>query len=491
MTELVVRCGIYCRISRDWEGEAKGVTRQREDCLKIAARLGWTVVDEYIDNDQSISKFARKKRGAHSEYARLLSDIEARRLEAVVVWMDDRFQRELAELEAFFKVCERVNLTRMASAGGELDISNPDQRMTLRIRVAIAAAEVEKMSLRLRSRNQQAAEKGEKHFGGQRPFGDAWKGEWAVTEEQAAKERELLREAARRIIAGDSLRGIVLDWEKRGIRTPAGKYKGEERREGSVWRNVNLRRCLLSPRMVGIRTYQGTLYDEHKFDPILSTEEWQAVKAILEDPSRVDGHRGGTAKYLLTGIAYCGKCDKKLSVRKIRGKRVYYCSPGAPTGGCGTVGRQAEPIEKLIEQAIFKATEGDLWKRLQQVEQEDPTAPLYEQLARDQGLLDRLEDKMAQELISEAAYKRNRAEIERRMEDTRNWLDRKRGRQVMIYIPKNLREVWPDFSMDRRRAIVKAVLARVVVLPQRGGSRTFHPERIVAEWRDAPEALPE
>jgi site-specific DNA recombinase len=481
LTELVVRCGIYCRISRDWEGEAKGVARQREDCLKIAARLGWTVVDEYIDNDQSISKFARKKRGAHSQYARLLADIESRRLEAVVVWMDDRFQRELAELEAFFKVCEKVNLTRMASAGGELDISDPDQRMTLRIRVAIATAEVEKQSARLRRRNQQAAEKGEKHFGGQRPFGDAWTGKQAVSEAQAAQERELIREAARRVIAGDSLRGIVLDWEKRVIRTP----------KGSVWRNVNLRRCLLSPRMVGIRTYQGTLYDEHKFDPILSMEEWQAVKAILEDPSRVNGGRGGVAKYLLTGIAYCGKCDKRLSVRRIRGKRVYYCSPGAPAGGCGTVGRQAEPIENLITEAIFKATEGDLWKRLQAAPQEDPTASLYEQLARDQGLLDRLEDKMAQELISEAAYKRNRTEIERRMEDTRNWIDRKRGRQIMTYVPKNLREVWPDLSMDRRRAIVKAVLTKVVVLPQKGNPRVFHPELIVAHWADAPAALPE
>jgi site-specific DNA recombinase len=478
---LVVRCGIYTRVSRDREGAGKAVARQREDCLKIAARLGWTVVEEYCDNDQSISTFALKKRGKTSDYARLLSDIEARRLEAVVVWMDDRFQRELVELEAFFKVCDKVNLTRMASAGGELDIADPDQRMTLRIRAAIAAAEVDKMSKRLRSRNQAEAAKGEKHFGGQRPFGDAWTGKQAVFEAQAEIERELLSEAARRIIAGDSLRGIVLDWETRDIVTPGG----------SAWRNVNLRRCLLSPRMVGIRTYHGTLQEKRGFEPILSMEEWQAVKAILEDPSRLNHERGGVARYLLTGIVHCGKCDTKLSVRKIRGKRIYYCSPGAPTGGCGTIGRQADPIDNLITQAIFKATEGDLWKRLQAQEEDDPIAPAYEQLARDQGLLDRLEDKMAQELISEPAYKRNRAEIERRMEDTRKWADRKRGRQVIVYVPKNLREVWPDLSMDRRRAIIKAVLVKVVVLPQRGNPQVFHPEFVKAIWRDGQEALPE
>jgi site-specific DNA recombinase len=489
----VVRCGIYTRVSRDREGMAKAVSRQREDCLKIAARLGWTVVEEYCDNDQSISTFAVKKRGKDSDYRRLLKDIEERRLEAVVVWMDDRFQRELVELEAFFKVCDKVNLTRMASAGGESDIADPDQRMTLRIRAAIAAAEVDKMSKRLRSRNQAEAEKGEKHFGGQRPFGEVWKGEQAVSEAQAAEERELLREAARRIIAGDSLRGIVLDWQKRGIKTPGIRKAPDGEKKiygGGVWRNTNLRRCLLSPRMVGQRVYLGTIYPG-AFEPILSVEEWQAVKGILEDPSRVNHERGGVAKYLLTGIIYCGKCDTNLSVRKIRGKRIYYCSPGAPTGGCGTVGRQADPIDKLITEAIFRAAEGDLWKRLQAQEEDDPTAPLYEQLARDQGLLDRLEDKVAQELISETAYKRNRADIERRMEDTRNWIKRKRGRQVITFVPKNLREVWDDLSMDRRRAIIKAVIVKVLVLPQRGGSRTFQPDRIVAEWRDAPAVQPE
>jgi DNA invertase Pin-like site-specific DNA recombinase len=469
MAELVVRCGIYCRISRQWEGGSEGVKRQREDCLNIAARHGWTVVDEYIDDGQSISKFARRKRGEKSEYHRLLTDIEVRRLDAVVVWMDDRFQRELAELEAFFKVCEKVNLTRMASAGGELDISNPDQRMTLRIRVAIAAAEVEKQSARQRRRNQQAAEKGEMHFGGQRPFGVAWKGKQAVSERQAAKEQELIREATRRIIAGDTLRSITMDWQKRGIKTPGG----------SVWRNVNLRRCLLSPRMVGMRVYHGTSY-LGAFEPIISMEEWQAVKAILEAPDRLKTDRGGVVRHLLSGIAVCGTCGHRLSVRKMHGKRIYYCSPGAPVGGCGTVGRQADPIDQLVTGAIFAAVEGDTWKRLSAKEDDDPIAPLYEQLARDQGLLDRLEDKIAQELISPEAAMRNRAEIEQRMEDTRSWINRKRGRQVVTFVPKNLRDVWTDLSLDRQRAIIKALVVRVAVLPQPGPK--FDPAKIVVTW---------
>jgi site-specific DNA recombinase len=475
---LVIRCGIYCRISRDAEGDGKGVERQEQDCLAIAKRLGWTVVDRYIDNDTGASRYSKKKVREH--YLRLLADIEARHLDAVVIWMEDRLQRQVIELAEFLKVCDQAGLTRIASVGGEFDLSDGDQRTMLYIKAAMAEAEIEKMSKRMRRKNQERAEHGERHLGGRRPYGEAWHGKQAVEEEQAAQEREHIHEAVSRIIAGDSLRGIVLDWEKRGIRSQFDNN----------WRNVNLRSMLLSPRLVGMREYNGQLV-RGDWEPIISMEEWQAVKAVLEDPARYKYERGGLPRYLLSGLVHCGLCDAKMYTRKIRGNRVYYCSPTAPKGGCGKVSRAAEPLEKLITEAMFHATESDLFKQLAAQEQDDPTAPLYEQLARDQGLLDRLEDKVAQELISVATYKRNRAEIERRMEDTRSWINRKRGRQVVAHVPRNLRTVWPDLSMDRRRSIVKAVLVKIVVLPQRGGSRTFHPDRIRAIWADGQEALPE
>jgi site-specific DNA recombinase len=475
---LVIRCAIYCRISFDWEGEGKGVQRQLEDCLAIAKRLGWTVIDHYIDNDAGASRYSKKK--VRAQYNRLLADIEAGRVDAVVIWMEDRLQRQVIEVAEFLKVCDQAGVKRIASAGGEFDLSDPDQRTMLYIKAAMAEAEIEKMSKRMRRRNQEAAKGGLRHLGGRRPYGEAWHGKQAVSEAQAAEEREHIREAVRRLVAGDSLRGIVTDWEKRKIRSQFGSY----------WRNVNLRKTLLSPRLIGMREYNGQLI-AGDWQPIISREEWEAVKAILEDPVRYRYQRGGLPRYLLSGMVYCGHCGAKLYPRKVRGKRVYYCSPVAPKGGCGKVSRAAEPMEELITEAIFRAAESDLFKRLAEREEDDPTAQLYEQLARDQGLLDRLEDKVAQELISVPTFKRNRAEIERRMEDTRNWINRKRGRQVIALVPRNLREVWPDLSMDRRRSIVMAVLVKVTVLPQQGGSRTFHPDKIVATWRDGEEALPE
>jgi site-specific DNA recombinase len=112
---MTIRAGIYCRISRDWEGKELGVERQRQDCLQIAKRRGWTVVDHYIDNDVSAAKTSKKVR---KEYRSLLDDIEAGKLDAVVLWMEDRLQRQVIELAEFLKVCDAAGVTRIASAGG-------------------------------------------------------------------------------------------------------------------------------------------------------------------------------------------------------------------------------------------------------------------------------------------------------------------------------------------------------------------------------------
>jgi site-specific DNA recombinase len=88
--------------------------------------------------------------------------------------------------------------------------------------------EAAKTSKRMKRALLERAELGEMNHGGMRAFGHhGWckvmgdDGRWQtvpiVSEEQAAEERRLVVEAADRIIAGDSLRGICSDWNARGI----------------------------------------------------------------------------------------------------------------------------------------------------------------------------------------------------------------------------------------------------------------------------------
>ena len=415
----------YLRLSLDWEGKGLGIERQREDCEKIAARLGVQITDWYIDNSVGASRRSKSK-GNRPEYRRLLADIEAGYISTVIIWMEDRLHRQVIELAEFLKVCEAAGVTRITSVGGELDLSDPDQRTMLYIKAAMAEAEVERLSLRRKRQEQQAAEQGKRTLGGIRPMGEVWHGKQRVSEERAAHERELIAEAVRRLIAGDSLRGIVVDWMKRGEQTPTG----------GKWHNVNVRRMLLSPRLVGMRLHNGRLYPG-TWDPIISIEDYEAVKAILEDPARYKYERGGLPKHLLSGMAYCGLCGNKLSVRKRYGNRIYYCSQNPPAGGCGKIQRVADKLERLIEKAIFTAVESDAWNQVGE-STDEPVAPLYQELARLQGVYDRLDDKVAREVIKKTTAKRQRFELDREMEAVRREIDRHRGGQVIGLVPMPL-----------------------------------------------------
>jgi len=122
----------------------------------------------YVDNDVGASRHSKKS--SRQECRRLLGDIQAGNIDAVVIWMEDRLQRQVIELAEFLKVCDTAGVTRIASAGGEFDLSDADQRTTLYIKAAIAEAEIEKMSKRMRRRNKEAAEHGECAPGGKRPL---------------------------------------------------------------------------------------------------------------------------------------------------------------------------------------------------------------------------------------------------------------------------------------------------------------------------------
>jgi DNA invertase Pin-like site-specific DNA recombinase len=481
--------------------DTEGVSRQLADGRAAVARRGGTVVAELVDNDISASRFSTKTR---SNYRRLLDMIEAQQVDGVWIWMEDRLHRQVIELAAFLKACEQAGVTKIASAGGEFDLADPDQRMLLYIKAAMAEAEVEKSSKRIRRQRLEAAERGERHAGGSREFGTVGAGRNVVTQAQAEREKELIREAIERFLAGDSLRGIVLDWYDRGIRTPTGK----------TFQNSTIRQMVLSPRIAGYRVHHGKLYPsaqnqallsaaghawrEHNPDEwhtliadqwqsIVPVVRWQAAHEVLTDPSRKVHLRGGAPRYLLIGLVHCGLCGQRMfgMTRRNYGKEqpaAYVCKPYRELRNCGGMRRAMTKVDELICEALFAAVESPEWDRLAERPASDPTRELYEQLARDQGLLDRLEDKVAQELIRPETAKRNRVEIERRMETARAKLAQLGDTRVTAHVPRNLRSVWPDLSLDRKRAILAAVVERIEIHPQ-GSGRAFDPNAIKVTWR--------
>ena len=138
---------IYCRISHDKEGEALGVARQEEDCRALCERRGWTDVEVYVDNDRGASSRSRK---ARPEYARMLADVRAGRVGAVVAYSNSRLTRRPAEWLELIRMAES-GLVIDTVASGQHDLTTADGRgVVYRQRDREKAKELLKESLRLR-----------------------------------------------------------------------------------------------------------------------------------------------------------------------------------------------------------------------------------------------------------------------------------------------------------------------------------------------------
>jgi DNA invertase Pin-like site-specific DNA recombinase len=300
------RAAIYVRISKDKTGAGLGVARQQKDCRALADRLGWTVAAVYEDND--LSAYSGKPRPS---YLRLLEDIKAGRIDAVLTWHTDRLHRSTTELDHFIGIAKDIP-TQTVKAG-PIELATPSGRAVAKTLGAWAQYESEHKSERQKRKNLELAEAG-LPMGGGRPFGYEADG-MTVRDVEA----EVIREVTKRVIVGDSLASIIRNLNSRGIVST----------RGNQWRYSNLRELLLRDRNIGLSVYQGEVVGKAKWPAIVTETDFRALQRILADPSRRTT-TGNTRKHLLSGMVRCSQCGagmKAGAVRDRKGKQylVYRC----------------------------------------------------------------------------------------------------------------------------------------------------------------------
>src|SRR6266542_2000683 len=112
---------IYCRLS---QFGGKGLGRQEEDCRRIATTRGW-VVGEVYQETASANPYSKK---ARKEWLRLLDAIHPREFDAVVVWLEDRTNRNVVEAAEFVTLCREAGV-RVIIAGNDTayDFNDPEE----------------------------------------------------------------------------------------------------------------------------------------------------------------------------------------------------------------------------------------------------------------------------------------------------------------------------------------------------------------------------
>jgi DNA invertase Pin-like site-specific DNA recombinase len=455
----MTRAAVYLRQSLDRTGDGAAVDRQRPGCLRVCADRGWEPV-EYVDNDKSAS--SGKVRPA---YVRMLADVSAGRIGAVVAWDLDRLHRRPVELEHFINLAD-LHRIELATVTGQHDLSTTSGRLTARIMGNVAKHEIEHKSERQRNANAQRAAKGLPPIG---PRALGYEADGVTVRELEAA---AVRAGFDAILAGGSLRTLAREWNAAGLTTS----------HGGEWRPDSVRYVMTNPRYAGLRASRTgrawTVIGPGTWPALVGEETFRAVADLLSNPDRrttPDTRR----RYFLSGLALCGVCGAPCNTGGTQhGKRTLKCSVSRH------LSRAAEPIEELVTEVIVaRLSRPDAAELLVDSDRPDTGAlrgdvmALRARLAQLAGLL---ADGVLTETSVREASARLRcevAEIEAQMADA--------GRADVLgplITAEDVATAWDGLDVDRRRAVVQTLMTVTLLSPGKG-RRTFDAASVEVDWR--------
>jgi site-specific DNA recombinase len=459
----MIRAAVYLRISKTDEDETP--RRHRADCLTLCQRQGWEVADIYEDPD--LSAWDRKL--VRPEYERLTEDVKSGSIDVVVAWHIDRLSRNLRVFVDLMDALEDKKAFIVTATDG-VDTRTSAGAFIASVLVAHARMASDDASRRLRSKHAELAREGKKAGWGRRSFGYEFKRETKEVE-VIEDEAQLIRDAMRRVLAGERVRSVLKDWCTRGVHAPGGR-----------WHQTNFRVMLKSARLCGCRDYDGKLVPGD-WPPIISQNETRRLRQVLDRNQRLPSAR----RYLLAGLVVCEKCGEKMIGRaRATGVRCYICAKQFDHPNCGGIARKAESVEQFVVDMALSALDGsDLQAFLRQAKDER-SADLQALIERDEERLKEMSIMFAEREIDKAEWYAARHHLNKRLEQNRKAVSRANGHGRLAELAgsgRQVREQWPSRSLDWQRGVLAAVIDRVVIKPAPHAARAFYPDLVDIRWR--------
>ncbi len=340
-----IRCAIYTRKSTD-EGldrEFNSLDAQRESAdayISSQKHEGWIALpDRYDDGGYSGGSMDRPA------LRRLLSDIEAGKVDVVLVYKVDRLSRSLLDFARLMETFDR-HKAAFVSVTQQFNSSTSMGKLTLNVLLSFAQFEREVISERTRDKMRAARRKG-KWTGGPPVLGydiDPEGGRIYVNPAEAERVREIFSLYAER----QSLAEVVEELRQRGWSSKAWTTRRGRTRPGTPYVRSTLYRLLSHRAYRGEVFFQGLVYaGEH--EAIVTAELWDQVQRVLARNGR-SGGRAVRNRYgaLLLGLLHCGPCDATMkhstAVKGSRRYRYYLC----PGEGCSHRSLPAGEIERFV-----------------------------------------------------------------------------------------------------------------------------------------------
>ncbi len=242
------RCAIYTRKSTN-EGldrDFSSLDAQRESAenfIRSQAAEGWEILsDRYDDGGFSGGSMDRPALG------RLMTDIEAGKVSAVVVYKIDRLSRSLVDFARMMQTFEKHRVA-FVSVTQQFNTATSMDRFILNILFSFAEFERAMISERTRDKFHASRRRG-KWMGGQLPLGldrHADGGKLVVNDAEAKR----VRQTFRLFLERGSIIDTVQELNRRGWTLKRWVTKGGVEYGGGAFDKFSLRRLLANPAYIG------------------------------------------------------------------------------------------------------------------------------------------------------------------------------------------------------------------------------------------------
>lgn len=464
-----VTAAIYCRISLARFGDTINVDDQERVCRDLAAARGWTTSDAHVYKDNSRSAWRRDRK--RPGWDAMLAAVERHDVNAIIVFHGDRLIRQPWDLELLLRLADDRRI-QLASATGQRDLSNEDDRFIVRIEAAAACREVAATSRRLKRYYERRAEEGHVRLGGRggRAFGFEPDG---LTIREA--DADMIREVADRILDGEPVSAICRDLNTRGYRTTAG----------NEFAHNSLAKLMRRPRLAGLLSHHGRIVGPAAWPAILDRDVWEQVCAALSGKAQVLGFTPtNDRRYWLSGIARCGTCGQPLAARH-NARSTDLMGYGCINTDCpAKVYRNLRHLDAYVEGAVVAMLSDPRVRAAM-----SPNVPPH--LSEELGRLERRRGQKVEELSDWEAFgdddplkadvlRSAVRKLEARIVEIRAELSRALRVRAVDGLFGVSAEVFAGLPLRRRRAVVQA-LVRVTVLPSGRRGPRFDPDAVRLE----------
>lgn len=316
---------IYIRRSKQSkQGQTISLEFQERQTRELCERLGAEVVRIHVDDGKS---GALMNRAAWRKWMADSADVDI-----LAAWAVDRTTRSGLVGGAALIDAINANGARFVSVDG-LDSNSSDFELIFGIKCVLAREEWKRASIRNKAVHAEKRARGE--YIGAAPFGTRFDGKKLVLD---PKESEMVREAASRLLRGDSILSLVRWFNASGVTT----------RRGNLWSRSGV-----------VNTMSSLTTRDH----ILGTATWDAIQERVTPVKRGGEARpaGRPPSYaLLQRAATCDGCGKGMYTRhNAPDSHAYICRMPQQGRPCPYQGRMLTRLADAEVERLFLERYGD------------------------------------------------------------------------------------------------------------------------------------